>query len=234
MFVRTLFSAILAGLLLPSLLPAQNAADTKPVPSATDSQSVTEEKSSPFLDSYRAALIAYKNGDYKTARAAAQEAQKLKANDAKLKLLEGRIALELGEFQNAEKLIKEGIAADPDYPLSYQYMGDVYLREHQYMSAIDSYQEFLRHKPKDPDGLLKLVYCHIGRKDLSAAGQTLLQLDQFNDIHPGYYFAKAAIATATGKPVEAEKNFQTVRTMYGNDTFALFMKTYLTVFPPSK
>lgn len=189
---------------------------------------------STFAETYRAALIAYKNGDYKTAREETQKAQKLNAADPKLKILQGRIALELGEYLPAEKLVKEGLTAAPDYTPGYQYLGDIYFRQKQYVPAIDAYEQFLKGRPKDPDGVLKLVYCHVGRNNLSEAGKQLLLLDQFSDIHPGYYFGKAAIAQASGKKELAEKDLQLARTMYGNETCAVHMKTYLILFPAPK
>ncbi len=189
---------------------------------------------SPFAEAYRAALIAYKNGNYKEARDEALKAQKLKATDAKIQFLLGRITLELGDQADAEKLVKAGIEADPNYSLGYQYLGDVYFREKQYVPATEAYEEFLRHKPKDPDGALRLLYCHVARKDLAAAGKTLLLLDQFTDLHPGYYFGKAAIAQAAGKGDEAERDLQLARTMYGNDAYATQLKHYLLLFPVPK
>lgn len=189
---------------------------------------------SAFAEDYRSALIAYKNGDYKTAREETMKAQKLIANDPKLKILQGRIALELSEFLPAEKLIKEGLAAAPDYAPGYQYLGDVYYRQRQFAPAIDAYEQFLKMRAKDPDGVLKLLYCHVGRNDLSAAGKQLIMLDQFSDLHPGYYFGKAAIAQASGKKDLVEKDLQLARTMYGNETYATQMKVYLVLFPLPK
>lgn len=189
---------------------------------------------SSFAEDYRAALIAYKNGEYKTAREEAQKAQKAKADDPKLKILQGRIALELGEYPLAEKLIKAGLDAAPDYIPGYEYLGDVYFRQRQYIPAMDAYQQYLKLRPKDPDGVLKMLYCHVGRNDLSGAGKQLVMLDQFSDLHPGFYFGKAAIAQASKKVDAVEKNLQLARTMYGNDTFATYMKTYLILFPAPK
>ncbi len=189
---------------------------------------------SSFAEDYRAALIAYKNGEYKTAREEAQKAQKLKADDPKLKILQGRIALELGEYPLAEKLVKAGLEAAPDYTPGYEYLGDVYFRQRQYVPAMDAYQQFLKLRPKDPDGVLKMLYCHVGRNDLSGAGKQLILLDQFSDLHPGYYFGKAAIAQASKKVDAVDKDLQLARTMYGNDTFATHMKTFLILFPAPK
>ncbi len=215
-----------ALLLAPSFLFAQDIANA---PAATV-----------FAEHYRSALIAYKNGDYKTARDETLQAGKLKADagrgeaeEVKLKLLQGRIALELGEYPNAEKLISAAIDANPDNPIGYQYLGDVYLRQREFVPASDAYHKFLKLKPKDPDGALKLVYCNVGRNDLAEAGKILLQLDQFNDLHPGYYFGKASIAQAAGKKNDAESDLTIARTMYGNDIFATYMKGYLRLFPQS-
>lgn len=214
---------LILGLTLLVTLSTLHAQDINNVPAGSD-----------FAEAYRATLIAYKNGDYKLAREESQKAEKLKASDPKLKILQGRIALELGEYPLAEKLVKAGIDANSDYAPGYEYLGDVYFRQRQFVPAIDAYQQFLKLRAKDPDGVLKLLYCHVGRNDLSAAGNQLIRLDQFNDLHPGYYFGKAAIAHAAGKKDAEERELQLARTMYGNETFAAHMKAYLILFPAPK
>ena len=84
-----------------------------------------------------------------------------------------------------------------------------------------------------------MVYSRIGANDLVPAGQyasRLKPLDPKNpyDDHASYYFAKAALAQATGKTQEAQDDIQTARTIYGITVTNRYLKTYLEVFSSSE
>jgi tetratricopeptide (TPR) repeat protein len=192
----------------------------------------TEEKSSDaFTETYRTAVIAYNHGDLAAAKSGAEAAQKLKPDESRVELLLGRVALEEKDYATAEKEIKDAAASAHPPELAYEFLGDVYLRQRNFAKARDAYQNFLEAKPKNPDGVLKLIYSELGAGNLAAAAERLLQLDPYNEVNPGYYFAKAAMAKAAGKPAASENHLQMARTMYGNRTFAQYMRTYLELYP---
>jgi tetratricopeptide (TPR) repeat protein len=179
-------------------------------------------------------VIAFNHGDWPGAKSAVEAAQKIKPEEPRAKLLLGRIALEQGDFATAEKEIKAVTVSEHPPELAYEFLGDVYFRKKDYLQSRDAYATFLGQKPKNEDGVLKLIYSELGAGNVMTASEELLKLDPYNDVHPGYYFAKAAIAQASGKAAQAEKHLQMARTMYGNKTFADYMKTYLELFPPQE
>jgi tetratricopeptide (TPR) repeat protein len=193
-----------------------------------------EQAEDAFTETYRTAFIAYKNGQWEEAKTQLAKAEQINAKDPKVAMLKGRIALEEGDFTTAEKLISQALPSDGSADPGYQYLGDVYLRSRNYQKARDAYQNFLRAKPRDPDGMLKIVYADVARNKLAEANQQAGQLDAFSDLHPGYYFAKSAIARASNKNDEAEKILQKARTLYGNQIFAEYLKNYLHIFATDK
>ena len=88
----------------------------------------------------------------------------------------------------------------------------------------------LQAKPNDPDIMLKRIYSRIGATDLVTAEKDASHLKPLDPDHASYYFAKAALAQATGKMDAAEEDIQTARTIYGITIANHYLKTYLEVF----
>lgn len=202
---------------------------SEPVKPSTE---ISEENDDSFTRTYRKALVAFKEDDLATAQAAAEEAQKLKPDDSKPVLLLGRIATAKKDYATAEKLIQSVITQNPRNSISFRYLGELYFAQHDFYKAEHTFSDWLKADPKNPDALLWCAYAEVGRDDLAAAGAYTVQMDPFHPSHPGFYYAKAAIARKAGKPADAEKNLQAARTIYGNATAAEFMKDYLLLFAP--
>jgi tetratricopeptide (TPR) repeat protein len=113
-------------------------------------------------------------------------------------------------------------------------LGDLLLRKRSFDRAAKYYSLALQAKPNDPDITLKLVYARIGASDLPGAAKYASQLQPLDPDHPSYYFAKAALAQATGKTQEAEDDIQTARTIYGVTVTNRYLRTHLEVFASSE
>jgi tetratricopeptide (TPR) repeat protein len=183
-----------------------------------------------FEETYRSALIAFKNEKWEEAQTQALAAEKLKPEDAKPTLLRARLAQAQKQWKEAEKLASEAIKKDGHYPPVQFYTGEIYFGQRKWSEAQVFFHEALQLRPNDPDIILKLVYCNLGTKDSGAATTRLTKLDAFHASHPGYYFAKAAIARSAGRLEESDKIIQNARTLYGNLTLNDFMKDYLFLF----
>jgi tetratricopeptide (TPR) repeat protein len=183
------------------------------------------------------ALLDYKAGKFPEARIAIDAAEKAKPGDLTTELLKAKILTEEHDFAAGEKLLRSLLT--PTGPEEVQVaLGDLLLRKHSFDRAAKYYALALQAKPGDPDLLLKLVYAKVGASDLIAAGQYASQLKPIDpknpyDMHASYYFAKAALAQATGKTQEAEDAIQASRTNYGNSITDRYLKTYLEVFAAS-
>jgi tetratricopeptide (TPR) repeat protein len=200
---------------------------------AADAPEIEDTDTSP----YHVALTAYKSGHYDAARAAIDQAEKAKPGDFPTEILKSRILSEQGDFADGETLLKSLQATVPDadrLELDLAF-GDLLLRKRSFDRASKYYAAALQAKPSDPDIALKLIYAKVGSGDLVGAGQDashLSPLDPKNpyDDHASYYFAKAAIAHATGNSAQEEDNIQTARTIYGITVANHYLKTYLEVF----
>jgi tetratricopeptide (TPR) repeat protein len=213
---------------------------------AEDAPEVEENDTSP----YHQALLNYKSGHYDEARTAIDAAEKAKPGDPqiefKIELLKARILTEQKDYAAGEKLLRSFYApADltqvPQNANAVETelaLGDLLLRKRSFDRAAKYYNLALQAKPNDPDITLKLVYAKVGASDLLAAGQVashLKPLDPKNpyDDHASYYFAKAALAQATGNSQGADDNIQTARTIYGITVTNRYLKLYLEIFASS-
>jgi len=207
-------------LALAIVLRAENASDEQP------------------LTPYETALLNYKSGHYDAARAAIDQAEKANPGDLPTEILKARILTELGDFAGGEQVLRPLLTPNgsPEVQLA---LGDLLLRKRDFSGAAKFYGFVLSAKPNDPDITLKLIYTKIGVSNLVEAEQYASHLMPLNpknpyDDHASYYFAKAAIAQATGKTQEAEDDIQTARTIYGITVTNRYLKTYLEVFASSE
>ena len=199
-----------------------------PLLRADDAAQIEDNDTSP----YHVALVDYKAGKFQDALAALPQNNGT-SQDEKTVILESKILTELKRYDEGEKLLRELLT--PNGPAEIQVaLGDLLLRKHSYDRAAKYYTLVLQAKPNDPDILLKLVYTQVGAGDLVQAGEYASHLKPLDpkdpyDLHASYYFAKAAMAQATGKTQEAENDIQTARTIYGVDVTNRYLKTYLEV-----
>jgi tetratricopeptide (TPR) repeat protein len=189
------------------------------------------------LTPYGTALLDYKTGHYDDARIAIDDAEKAKPGDLPTEILKARILTELGDFAGGEQVLRPLLT--PNGPVEVQLaLGDILLRKHSFDLAAKYYNLALQAKPNDPDVTLKLIYARIGSGNLLEAEQYASHLTPFDsknpyDDHASYYFAKAALAQATGNAQEADDDIQAARTNYGITVTNRYLKTYLEVFASS-
>jgi len=205
-----------------------------------DATQVVDSDASP----YHQALLNYKSGHYDAALTAINAAEQAKPGDPATEILKARILTEQHDFASAAKVLehlnsKPGLTPVQDEARTLAF-GDLMLRQRRFDEAAKFYESLLANKPGDPDLILKLVYTRVSTSDFITAGKYASQLKPFDPAldpldakHPGnpsYYFAKAALAQATGKSQEAENDIQTVRTLYGITIANRYLKTFYEVF----
>ena len=162
---------------------------------------------------------------------AIDDAEKEHPNDVDTAILKARILTEQHDFDAGAALLRRYLTATG--PLEVQLaLGDLLLRQRNFSAAANLYEQALQLKPDDPDITLKLIYAKINSADLITAGKLASQLKPLDPVNPAYYYAKAALANTTGNSTEADQDFETVRTIYGNMVANRYLKTYLEVFSP--
>lgn len=201
-----------------------------------DAPEVQDNDTSP----YHVALLDYKSGKFQEALDVLNPSGNTAVvMDERTVILESRILTELKRYDEAEKVLKNAMPPSGDSQIQLA-LGDLLLRKRSFDLAAKYYELALQAEPNDPDITLKIVYTRVGATDLIEAGKYASQLQPFDASHdpldpkhpgnPSYYFAKAAIAQATGKSQEAEDDIQTARTLFGITTTNLYLKTYLEFF----
>jgi tetratricopeptide (TPR) repeat protein len=189
------------------------------------------------LTPYQTALLNYKTGKYDDARTAINTAEKANPGDLPTEILKARILTELGDYAGAKKVLEDlngnpGLTPELGEARTMAF-GDMCLRQHDFNGAAKFYESLLSRKPGNPDIILKIVYSLVGTSDFLDAAKDASQLRPLDPDHPSYYFAKAALAQATGKAQEADDDVETARTIYGITVTNRYLKTYLEVFASS-
>jgi tetratricopeptide (TPR) repeat protein len=187
------------------------------------------------LTPYQTALLDYKTGHFQEAYDAMVQADELvpPGQEAKYFILDSKILTELKRYDEGEKILQSILT--PTGPIEVQVaLGDVLLHKRNFDRAAKYYSLALQAKPNDPDLILKIVYSLVGASDLLDAAKDASQLKPLDPDHPCYYFAKAALAQATGNAQGADDDIQIARTIYGITVTNRYLKTYLEVFASSK
>jgi len=188
------------GLALPT-----DAAPSGPLPPPAKSRSTQIIGGAPASDNVdgqlQNALVAYKRGDHQAALALLQAVLAKEPKNAKAKLLEGRVYAAQKKYEEATNAILTAIEDDPAaVPRAQLYLGEALLAQHKVLEARGAFAAQLKTEPKNKDALMLYAMCEAKLKNLQQARDAALQLDQMDAIHPGYFFANAAIAQASGKP----------------------------------
>jgi Flp pilus assembly protein TadD len=221
--VRLLLAA--SGLALLPLAPAHGTDGSTPTPPPE----VEQKDASP----YQAALHHYQSGAYQEALTSILEEEKLLPDDPSTQVLKARILTELLRFEDARKTLaalNSNPKMTPDlHTVQAMAQGDLSLRRHDFNGAAKIYESLLAAHPKDPDLMLHQIYAQIGIGNNPAAEKLASKLKPMDSATPAYYFARAALAQATGDTNQADTDIQTVRTMYGISVSNQYLKTYLEV-----
>jgi predicted Zn-dependent protease len=187
-----------------------------------------------YSESYSEALQSYKTGNDEQALTAIQAAEQATPNDAPTEILKLRILTELKDFDDAHKTLQT-LEARTDLKPVYKdglvlAAGDLGLRERKFDDATKSYESLLAAKPNDSDLVLRTVYARVGANDLVEAAKYASRLRPLDPVNPSYYFAKAALAEATGQSADADQNIETVRTIYGLTVANRYLRLYYELF----
>jgi tetratricopeptide (TPR) repeat protein len=153
--------------------------------------------------------------------------------------LKGRILHAMGRYEDAEKFYFQALEKDPGLASVHFHLGEAAFRRAAWADALQYYSVHLREQRGSRATALKLVYCYVASGNLTDAAKWMQAFDPADELEPTYYFARAALARALGKPAEADEALRQARTLYGNDVFArydgdfTFLIRHLTSPPPT-
>jgi len=231
-FIRCLRSAPALGLCAGGLMIMGGTISTVSTARAQAPGEIADSDTSP----YHRAILAYKAGKFQDAYDYLDHARDSIAPEdvEKVAILKSKILADLQRYDDGEKVLRPLVTSTASVELQTA-MGDLLLRKRAFDRATKYFTLALKAKANDPDLTLKLVYARIGASDLVGASQYASQLTPLDpknpyDAHASYYFAKAALAQATGQASDAEAQIQEARTIYGITVTNRYLKTYLEFF----
>jgi tetratricopeptide (TPR) repeat protein len=149
------------------------------------------------------------------------------ASSARLLELKGRVLHALGRYEEAETFYFQALEKEPGLESSHFHLGEAAFRRAAWADALQYYGVFLRHQSKSRAAALKMVYCYVAADNLTDAAVWLQALDPSDEDEPTYYFARAALALASGKGPAALETLAQARTLYGNDAYARYEADFI-------
>ncbi|MEM6884701.1 MAG: tetratricopeptide repeat protein [Verrucomicrobiota bacterium] len=133
--------------------------------------------------------------------------------------LKGRILSESGQSEAAMDSFQKVTELEPKRASVYYHIGQVYFKDELWSDAFGAYRHALELDPERKASILKMIYCLVIMENYPMAHQWLTTLDPTNDLTPDYYFARAAMAYATGTPEEYVNILRQARTIYSTQVF---------------
>lgn len=176
-------------------------------------------------DAYQEAFVAYKSGKSIQALELV-DAMLVKDPSPRALELKGRILHETGKYKEAEDFYFAALGKDPGMISPHFYLGEAAFRRKSWSESIQYFRVHISKVEDSPknakNSILKLIYCYIATGNLPEAARWITTLDPTDDFNPAYYFARAAMAFATGKTSEYNEALQQARTVYSNEVYNQF------------
>ena len=179
------------------------------------------------LTPYQEAFVAFKSG--KNADALQLTNNLLNANptDSAVLLLKGRILIKESRFKEAQDFLFMASEKNPKLDEVHFQLGEAAFGLEKWGEAVQYYRVYLSKVPGAADAVLKVIYCYLAAGDLHNSSRLITSLDPADDLHPCYYFARAALAFAANKHAEYQEALQQARTIYGNDVYGDYEPDFL-------
>lgn len=176
----------------------------------------------PPADAYSSAFAAFRAGQLEEAMQRVDALLAAEPPVARTLELKGRILHALGRFEDAEKFYFQALEKDPGLASVHFHLGEAAFRRASWADALQYYSVHLREQRGSRATALKLVYCYVASDNLTDAAKWMQAFDPADELEPTYYFARAALARAAGKPAEADEALRQARTLYGNEVYARY------------
>lgn len=176
---------------------------------------------------YSEAFAAFRAGQLEEAAQRVDALLAQPAPPARVLELKGRILHARGQFEEAQIFYFRALETDPALASVHFHLGEAAFRRAAWADALQYYSVHLREQRGSRPTALKMVYCHSITGNLTEAARWMQALDPRDELDPSYYFGRAALARASGKPAEAAEALRQARTIYGNDTYLRHESDYL-------
>lgn len=129
--------------------------------------------------------------------------------DYELWYLLGNISQDMGNDTNASFFLQKSILMKPDFDKAHYNLGNIYLKEEKYNSAINEYKSAIKYKKDFAYYHYNLGCAYIGLKDYKSARNSLKTAIQLNGNIADFYYNLALAYKELKNEKEAQKALDT-------------------------
>ncbi len=148
--------------------------------------------------------------------------------------IKGRILHRQGKYEEARERFDKALSLNPERYTIYFHLGETYFQQANWSEAFTNYRIHAESDPPAVNSRLKMIYCLSAVKNFPAALKLCSTLDPVDTYSPAYYFGRAALAHFQKKEEEYNQSLRQVQTIYGIDTFNIYMPDMLTLIKSTK
>ncbi len=192
---------------------------------------------------YQQAYAAYREGNYPQALLLAEQADKLKPDQADGWNLRGVVLLKQKAYDQAEAAFSRAAACDPDLWATAFNLAEVPYQRKDFAKARNRFEHLLAQTDRYKDGrkweivLYKTFLCYLLQGDEAGARKKLAKLSAALGTNPVLVYADAAVAFQRKDAADAQKMIAAAQTKFPQETNDLFTEPlvqagWVAVLPP--
>lgn len=136
--------------------------------------------------------------------------------DAEMWLLAANITQDYGRDLDAIYLLQKSISLDPKYYKAYYNLGNLYLKDNKYNSAITNYKLCLRYNRDFAYAWYNLGNAYFGLEDYKKAKSAYLKAISLKNNKPDFYYNLTLTYKKLNKTKQAEKTLEIYNSLSKN------------------
>lgn len=128
-----------------------------------------------------------------------------KDRDYEIWYLLANLSQDLGTDENAIFFLKKSILLNPEFDKAHYNLGNIYLKQYKYNSAVNEYQIAIRYKKDYPYYYYNLGCAYYAQKEYEGAKVAFKKAIGLKNDEPSFYYNLALTYKQLNKPKDAEK-----------------------------
>lgn len=128
-----------------------------------------------------------------------------KDRDYEIWYLLANLSQDLGTDENAIFFLKKSILLNPEFDKAHYNLGNIYLKQYKYNSAINEYQIAIKYKKDYPYYYYNLGCAYYAQKEYEGAKTAFKKAIALKNDEPSFYYNLALTYKQLNKPKDAKK-----------------------------
>ena len=137
--------------------------------------------------------------------------------DAEIWLLAANITQDYGRDLDAIYLLQKSVSTDPKYYKAYYNLGNIYLRDKKFNSAIHNYKKCIKYNYKFAYAWYNLGNAYFELEDYSRAKNAYKKAISIRNNDPDFYYNLALVYKKENKTKQAQKILNTYNSLKENE-----------------